>query len=236
MNTKKKTIQDYWKKLIAGKMEKCTLLLLAFLAYAGAANSQSQAYDNFEGKKFVSYGSKNGVLDTVAKNPAPGGVNTSAKCAMYVRNRSKKFDNIKMNITGKLSDVSTYATYTGIPPKIKLKVYTTAPAGTLVEILLGDKQGNNAYPEGTHSQFQAHTTVSNAWEELEFKFAQIPEGSKTTSSQVNQITLLFNPNSSSSDTYYFDDLSGPSVIAAEKTEAVSTQVQATKIEDPASAK
>ncbi len=228
MNTQNLTIQNYWKKSMSGKMEKCTLLLFAFLIYAGSANSQSQTYDDFEGKKFVSYGSKNGVMDTVAKNPAPGGLNTSAKCAMYVRNRSKKFDNIKMNVSGKLSDAGTYATYTGIPPKIKLKVYTTAPVGTLVEILLGDKQGNNAYPEGTHSQFQAHTTVSNAWEELEFKFAQIPEGSKTTASQVNQITLLFNPNSSSSDTYYFDDLSGPAVVAAEKAEATTTQVQATK--------
>ncbi|MFY9309047.1 MAG: hypothetical protein WAQ28_08360 [Bacteroidia bacterium] len=228
MNTQTKNAQSYWKQLIAGKMETATALLFAFFIYAGNTNAQTQTYDDFEGKKFVTYGSKNGVLDTAAKNPSSSGVNTSAKCAMYVRNRGKKFDNIKMNVSGNLSDVSSYATYTGIPPKIKLKLYTTAPAGTLVEILLGDKTGNNAYPDGTHSQFQAHTTVSNAWEELEFKFAQIPEGSKTTSTQVNQITLLFNPNSSSSDTYYFDDLSGPAVISGNKTESVSTQVKAEK--------
>ena len=228
MKTQKKSIQDYWKQIIVNNMGKSTLLLLVFLMQAGAANSQSQTYDDFEGKKAILYGSKNGVLDTAAKNPAPGGINTSSKCAMYVRNRGKKFDNIKMDVSGKLSDVSNYATYTGIPPKIKMKVYTTAPAGTLVEILLGSKAGNNAYPEGTNSQFQAHTTVSNAWEELEFKFAQTPEGSKTSTTEVDQITLLFNPNSSSSDTYYFDELSGPAVSSAQKTEAVSTQIQTTK--------
>lgn len=233
MNTQKQTVQLNWKQLITGKIETAAILLFSFLVYAGTASSQTQAYDNFEGKKSVTYGSKNGVLDTTAKNPSPGGINTSSKCAMYVRNRGKKFDNIKMNISGNLSDVSNYATYTGIPPKIKLKLYTTAPAGTLVEILLGDKTGNNAYPDGTHSQFQAHTTVSNAWEEVEFKFAQIPEGSKTTSSQVNQITLLFNPNSSSSDTYYFDELSGPAVVSGSKTEAVSTQVKAEKSSESA---
>jgi len=181
-----------------------------------------------KGKKWCSMVQKNGVLDTAAKNPAPDKVNNSAKCAMYVRNHGKKFDNIKMNIAGKLSDVSMYATYVGIPPKFKMKVYTTAPVGTLVEILLGNKIGNNAYPDGTNSQYQAHTTVSNAWEELEFKFAQIPEGSKTSATDVDQITLLFNPNSSTSDTYYFDDLTGPAIVAeksdksdkSEKAEAV----------------
>ncbi|MES2590712.1 MAG: hypothetical protein V4608_02420 [Bacteroidota bacterium] len=205
-------------------MKKCSLLFSVFLFPTVLAFSQAQVYDNFEGTKSVFYSSKNGVLDSAAKNPGSSSVNSSAKCGMYVRNRTKKFDNIKMNVSGKLSDVSTFATYTGIPPKIKMKVYTTAPAGTLIEILLGNKLGNNAYPEGTNSQYQAYTTTSGAWEELEFKFAQVPEGSQTSTSQVDQVTLLFNPNSTTSDTFYFDDLSGPSVIAVDKTktESIST--------------
>jgi hypothetical protein len=192
-------------------MKKCSVLLSAFMIQLSVF-AQNQVYDDFEGQKVVKYNAKNGVLDTVVKNPAPNDVNKSEKCAMYVRNRAQKFDNIKMPLNGKLTDVSPYATYVGVPPKLKMKIYTTAPVGTLVEILLGDKNQNNAYPGGTNSQYQAYTTVSGQWEELEFKFAQIPEGSETPTTGVNQVTLLFNPNSSTSDTYYFDEISGPSVI------------------------
>jgi hypothetical protein len=176
--------------------------------------AQTSIYDTFEGQKLVHYASKTGVLDSLAKNPAPDTVNPSSHCALYVRNASKKFDNIKMALNGRLADVSLYATYLGIPPQLKMKVYTTAPAGTLVEILLGNSKGNNDYPAGTNSQYQAYTTKSGQWEELSFKFSQIPEGSETPTTNVNQLTLLFNPNTMSSDTFYFDEIRGPEIIPA----------------------
>jgi hypothetical protein len=202
---------------IAGrKIKKCALFISACVLGSGLAFGQGQLYDNFEGKKMLHYGERTGVLDTVAKNPAPGGINTSEKCGLYVRNGAKKFANIKMNLPQKLTGVEAYATYLGVPPKLKMKVYTSAPAGTLVEILLGSKRGNNDYPAGTHSQYQAYTTKSNEWEELEFKFSQIPQGSETSGGQIDQVVLLFNPNSATSDTYYFDDLTGPALLAPEK--------------------
>jgi hypothetical protein len=184
-------------------------LMAVCLFQAGSLLSQEQNYDNFEGSKMISYGERSGVLDSAVKNPAPNTVNNSPTCALYVRNASKKFANLKMNVPQRLTGVQQYATYEGVPPRIKLKVYTTAPAGTLVEVLLGSKRGNNDYPAGTHSQYQAYTSVSNEWEELEFKFSQIPQGSETAADQIDQIVLLFNPNSSTSDSYYFDDLTGP---------------------------
>lgn len=201
----------------AGRLKNCIVLISAFIFQVVPASSQNQTsqnqtYDDFEGTKVLYYAYKNGVLDTMVQNPAPNDVNKSEKCAMYVRNRAQKFDNIKMPLNGKLTDVSPYATYLGVPPRLKMKIYTTAPVGTLVEILLGDKSKNNTYPGGTNSQYQAHTTVSGQWEELEFKFAQIPEGSETPTNGVDQVTLLFNPNSASADTYYFDEISGPAVI------------------------
>lgn len=174
--------------------------------------SQPVVYDNFEGGKLVTYIEKSGVLDTLAANPAPDKINNSAKCALYIRNTSKKFDNIKMKLYANLVDVSDYTTYLGTPPKLKMKVYTSAPAGTLVEILLTSRRGNNDYPAGTNSQYQAYTTVSNAWEDLEFKFSQVPQGSETSATQVDQIVLLFNPNSNTSDTYYFDEITGPALV------------------------
>lgn len=186
---------------------------------AGILLGQTSKYDDFEGNRSVSYGSRTGVLDTMAQNPAPNPVDSSAYCALYVRNGTKKFDNIKINILGKLTNVPEYATYSGNPPQIKIKIYSTAPAGTLVEILLGTKGRNNEYPAGTHSQYQAHTSVSNEWEELKFKFSQIPQGSEASAAEIDQLTLLFDPNSLSSDTYYFDDLTGP-LLTAERSEKV----------------
>lgn len=195
-------------------MKNCVILFSFLFVQAGSMNVEPQVYDNFEGNKQLYYGARNSALDSTSGNPAPDNVNGSQKCAKYTRNSLKKFDNIKMSFLRKLNDVSLYATYIGIPSKIKMKIYTNAPAGTLVEILLGSRGRNNEYPAGTHSQYQARTSITNAWEELEFKFAQIPEGSETSAFQVDQLTLLFSPNSASSDTYYFDDIMGPSLEVA----------------------
>ncbi|HXB40663.1 MAG TPA: hypothetical protein VNZ49_08980 [Bacteroidia bacterium] len=215
------------RKMITYGMKKYQIFFSFFLLQAAAVFCQTIVYDNFEGNKVLYYGERNGVLDTLAKNPAPDSVNNSMQCALYIRNGSKKFDNIKMELVSKLSDVSPFATYLGVPPKIKMKIYTTAPVGTLVEILLGSKRGNNDYPAGTNSQYQAYTTVSNKWQELEFKFSQIPQGSETSTTQIDQVILLFNPNSSNSDKYYFDEITGPRLIV-EKSEPIATPTEVTK--------
>ena len=197
----------------------------ASLLLCGRGFCQVTTYDNFEGNKYVCYPSNSVSLDTLTKNPKPNDVNSSSTCAKYKRNPDKKFDNIKMCLPANLADVSAYATYTGTPPKIKMKIYTSAPPGTLVEILLGSKGHNNEFPAGTHSQYQAYTTKSNQWEEIEFKFSQIPKGSETSAAQVDQMTLLFNPNSSSSDVFYFDEIQGPQLVST-----TTTPVQTTKSE------
>lgn len=208
-------------KRIKERSKRSCILISLFLFQLGAGICQTTTYDTFEGSKVICYGERSGVLDTTAKNPAPDAVNESPNCALYVRNSSRKFDNIKMKLKTNLSDVSAFATYLGEPPKIKMKIYTSAPPGTLVEILLGSKNRNNDYPAGTNSQYQAYTTVSNKWEQLEFKFSQIPQGSETSTQQVDQVTLLFNPNTSTSDTYYFDDITGPELVM-EKKDMIAT--------------
>lgn len=198
---------------------------------------QLETWDNFDGVKSLYYGTRSGTLDTLAENPA-GNMNNNdtnrsdmnrnnnmnndmgqnnnviptGKCGKYVRSGKTKFDYIKMNLKGKLIDVNSFATYSGIPPKMKMKVYSTAPAGTLIEIQLG-KKSNTSYPAGTNSQYQAYTTKTGAWEELEFKYSQTPKGSETSTTNIDQITLLFNPGTSTSDTYYFDDIMGPALVS-----------------------
>lgn len=204
-------------RLQSGK--KSWLVVTFFMFQMGLIFSQKVVYDNFDGKKFIHYGERSGVLDTVAKNPVRDTVNNSLNCASYTRNASKKFDNIKMSVHGRLTGVNEYATYLGIPPRFRIKVYTSAPPGTLVEILIGSKNGNNDYPAGTNSQYQTYTTKTNAWEELEFKFSQVPQGSETAFDQIDQVTLLFNPNSSTSDIYFFDEITGPGIV--EKQEPIA---------------
>lgn len=205
-------------RLLSGK--KFWLIATFFMFQMGVIFSQKVVYDNFDGKKFIHYGERTGMLDSLAINPTKDSVNKSHGCALYKRNASKKFDNIKMCVHGRLTGVEEYATYLGIPPRFRIKVYTSAPAGTLVEILIGSKNGNNDYPAGTNSQYQTYTTKTNTWEELEFKFSQVPQGSETAFDQIDQVTLLFNPNSSTSDTYYFDDITGPGIV--EKQEPIAT--------------
>jgi hypothetical protein len=194
-----------------------TLIYIIFvlLLQYGISFSQSQVYD----ARSIFVGSKTGNLTHSISSPKNTEACNKAKYYKYQRNPKQKYDNIKFNISGKLLDVSKYATHNASALKLKMKIFTTAPAGTVVEIQLG-KRANNAYPEGTHSQFQTITTVSNEWEELEFDFSQVPVGSQTDASQINQITLLFNPNSLSNDIYYFDDITGP-LIGAERTESAS---------------
>jgi hypothetical protein len=197
------------------------ITLLALIT--GGFLSAQQSYDNFEGNSLVCYNvTKGGKIDTLAANPAPDKINGSAKCAKYTRNSKEKFDNIKMCAKGKLSDVTKFATYTGQPQVIKMKVYTTAPAGTLIELQLGKKDGP-AYPDGVNSQYQAVTTAVGVWEEVEFKFSQTPQGSQTSFEDVDQITLLFNPNTNSDHVYYFDDLTGPNVLPSTNVSVPAAQ-------------
>ncbi len=219
MKTQKKVFRLFGTKTIQGNMKKCAILFSACLFQVGSIYSQSVAYDNFEGNKSVHYGAKTGVLDTLAENPSKNSINGSKKCAKYVRNGKQKFDNIKMNLFGKLIGVDKYATYAGVPSTFSMKVYTTAPVGTIIELQLG-KNGKHEYPVGINSIYQAHTTVSNAWEIVQFKFSQIPKGSETSETQIDEILLLFNPNSLTADTYYFDDITGPSLVS-EQSELIA---------------
>ena len=185
---------------------------LLFLLLSVYGTAQNQLYDDFEGSRSVHYVSKTGTLDTAFHNPSPDKINGSEKCAKYIRNAKQKYDHIKLRPMGNLTDVTAYASYLGTAPMIKMKVFSTAPIGTMVEIQFG-KVSNTPYPQGTHSQYQAFTTVTNAWEVLEFRFAEIPAGSETASNEINQLTLLFDPGSANRYTFYFDELSGPAILS-----------------------
>jgi hypothetical protein len=51
---------------------------------------------------------------------------------------------------------------------------------------------------------QAKTTKTKAWEELIFKLILKPDGN-TPEGSIDQLVILFAPNSSNSDVFYFDE-------------------------------
>ncbi|MBA3901109.1 MAG: T9SS type A sorting domain-containing protein [Bacteroidetes bacterium] len=111
-----------------------------------------------------------------------------------------------------LKGVENYAANGAAAPKIKMKLMTDELPGTVVELQLGRKDDVN-YPSGVHSHFRAFTTVSNEWEELEFDFINIPNGSLTGPGDIDRITILFEPESFNNSTFYFDDMKGPELAS-----------------------
>jgi len=212
MKTKKNILQKCNEKTIRLNKIIYAIIFTVGLFQSGTILSQNQTYGIFEGYRSLYFSSKSGILDTAAKNPAMGKVYNKETCAKYVRSAGDKYDNIKLTFMSKLADVNKYASYTANAPMITMKVYTTAPVGTLIQVQLA-KSGKNDYPAGVYAEFQARTTTTNNWEVVKFKFAQMPKGSEVNSTQVDQMNILFNPNTSTKDTYYFADITGPSLVA-----------------------
>lgn len=210
MKTKKTAIQDLWTIFTSGR-KKYLILFSACILWGAIINAQSQTYEDYRGSKTMCYGDRSGILDTTAQNPAPNKINSKEICVKYTRSGTDKFDYLKLSLSGKLTEVNQYATWTGNPALIKMRVLTTAPVGTTIEIQLA-KKGENEYPAGVNSQYQGKIRVRNAWHEVVFKLVQIPKGSKVSPKDIDQLNILFNPNSLTNDIYYFDDVKGPPIV------------------------
>lgn len=184
------------------------LLLIMMTIVIGQVVTAQQNYNDFEGSKTSYFGFFTGNLDTIMTNPEINMIDSSSHCAKYVRD-TVLYDNLQIHPNNKLVDVINYASPSA-SMKIKMKLYTTAPIGTPIQLQLGSSS-IASYPAGVQSEYTAITTVQNGWQQLVFNFSQIPAGSTVTAANVDKIVLLFKPNSKTTDTYYFDDLSGPTV-------------------------
>ncbi len=190
-------------------MKKICLLMSVVLLSAGLSFSQ-QKYFSTESLNLVEYGYRDGKLDSAYANPKVNNVYKSTKCIQYKRS-SSKFDNVKVHPKGKFEDVALFATFDSTAQKIKMKVFSTAPVGAIIEIQFA-KKGIDDYPKGVHSQYQSKTKKQNEWEELTFDFVNWPEGSQVSSSEIDEIVILFSPNSTVINEYYFSEMIGPKLI------------------------
>jgi hypothetical protein len=114
---------------------------------------------------FVSF---DGGTGAVVENPSATGINTSNAVARIVRDGGAVYAGGKIL----LSDNLDFSVLT----KITMKVYTTAPIGTIAKFKL---EG-----EGVNVEVDARTTESGKWETLEWIFAG-------TSNDLNEIVFMF---------------------------------------------
>jgi hypothetical protein len=142
---------------------------------------------NFEGdittSDFVDFG---GGTAIVIANPLPSGINTSGSVGQIVRDGGAIFGGSKIILTDNL-DFSVLT-------KITMKVYTTAPVGTVVKFKL---EGGGA------DDIDTNTTVSGEWETLEWVFV----GTQNT---LNEIVFMFDfgnvGDGTANSTFFFDDI------------------------------
>ena len=189
-------------------MKKLYIFVLIYIFILDAKGQQN--YCDFEGNKVINFGLSNGILDSFAINPGANSINGSNYCARYIRDTSL-YDIIRIYPILRLVDVSTYADTSSQAPKIKIKLYSSAPVGTEIQLQLG-KKSIDTYPAGTHSSYAGITTAQNAWELVTFYYYESPIGSMVLPTDIDKIILLFHPLSNSRDTIYFDDLQGPPLI------------------------
>jgi hypothetical protein len=186
-------------------MKRIVYVLLSFVFLKTVCSQQ--IYFNGEDAKLIVFKTWTGQLDSMFANPDTTGIDTTKYCGRYKRN-SEPYDNIKIVTYARLLDVNSYASESPMAPKIKMKIYTSMPAGSKIHLQLGTKSDDN-YPSGIHSEFWATTKVVNEWEELEFNFSELTPGGHTDIEDIDKVILIINPGSLAQDVFYFDDLKGP---------------------------
>lgn len=160
-------------------------------------------HDDFQSNRNVLYPVKTGVLTEAVANPSATGINTSALVGKYVRNSSELYDVLNIrNVT-----ITNANDYVYGRKRLSFDIYTSAPVGTKISMQLENSNVTTAtnYPSGRHSGFKATTTVQNKWETIEFEFEKIIDPN-TSALSINNVVLLFESNSNSGATYYFDNL------------------------------
>jgi hypothetical protein len=162
-----------------------TTLSLIFIAAIGY--TQSLPIDFETGITTSNFVDFDGGVGTVIANPQSSGINTSATVGQIVRNGGEVWSGSKISLAANL-DFSTNNV-------ISMKVFTTAPAGTVVKFKL---EGGGAAAEK-----DASTTTSGAWETLTWDFTGTP-------ASFNDVVFMFDfgnvGDGSATSTFLFDDV------------------------------
>jgi beta-glucanase (GH16 family) len=167
-------------------------------------------YEDYQNIRNLTFKDANGTYTPAFANPNASGINTSANVGKYVRNSVEKYDNIAFNVT-----INNIADFKSGTKKFAMDVYTSAPVGSLVTWQAESSASvPSNYPTGRHSVYQAVVKQTNTWHTLIFSYQNAPDAS-TADNEVNRFVFLFEPNSNSGNTYYFDNLRNVNLVTTE---------------------
>ncbi len=210
-------------------MKKITLLTCCLSLFGTMASAQV-LYDDFESNSAAMFGTttkfnyiatSQGLTTLNAANPDNTGINTSAKVGKWER-PNVAYQATQFATFQTMSDMSVYATNTGTPPKIKMKINTDAPIGSEVLITIGSRT-DMGYPSGAYTTFITTTTVKDEWEQLTFNWN--PNGIYNPVLDANQdfgfasatdcgrFVIQIAGNATTAYVVYFDDIEGPELEA-----------------------
>ncbi|MFD2785734.1 discoidin domain-containing protein [Hymenobacter rubripertinctus] len=160
-------------------------------------------FENYDNIRNLPFRKADGTYVAPSANPSASGINTSANVARYTRNATAQYDALMLTTT-QVKDGSAYAAG---QKRFALDVYTSAPVGTIVSWQLESSAVSNSgnYPTGRHSVYQAVVKQTNAWHTLTFSYTSAPDPG-TADADVDNVVLLFGPNSTSGAVFYLDNL------------------------------
>jgi beta-glucanase (GH16 family) len=160
------------------------------------------AIDNVETVRTTYWVGGSGNYKAGVTNPDKDSLNTSNSVNRYYRNGGTAYDAMFLR-----TDVIHAAKEFEDGKMIfKMKVYTTAPVGTEVNLNFENRaRAKGDYPLGRRCVLQAKTTKERAWDELVFKLILKPDAG-TPEGSIDQLVLLFAPNTNSTDVFYFDEI------------------------------
>ncbi|WP_375417156.1 discoidin domain-containing protein [uncultured Hymenobacter sp.] len=150
-----------------------------------------------------------GAYSPKVANPTPGGSNTSANVAKYVRSATAQYDLLYFNRNAAPLNAGALKNR---QQKFALDVYTDAPAGTPVlmgldaSTLLGTSENS-----GKHSNYLGTTTVQGAWHTVYFTFGSQPDNG-VPDNLVDRVAVLFELGKFTGTTYYIDNLRTVNVV------------------------
>ncbi|GAB3582554.1 T9SS type A sorting domain-containing protein [Hymenobacter daeguensis] len=194
-----------------------TKLLTAGVLLAGVTQASAQTlYDNFEATRIVAYPTTQGTFTQNTANPGMNAVNGSSTCALYTRDGAQQYAVIVVKPNNAV--MASVAPYAAGTKRISVKFRSPA-VGVVVQAVLQNstKSNTNQYPNGKFGgDFNATTTVANAWETLTFTYTAASAGNfdpTVAATDVDQMVLLVAPGTNNAATYYLDDIMGPELIA-----------------------
>ena len=189
-------------EVVANLSSSCGSSQVSIDVYVNPPVNYESSLENFDDPATVTSTYMDGTLTEIT-NPDTSGINSSALSGEYVRNSGAQYDVIAYNT----ASITNGADFTSRVKRFYIDVYTTAPAGSVVLFQLEDSSlaVPDNFPTGRHSRYQALTTIQNGWERLEVNFLDIPDGA-TSDTSLDTLVVLFQPNSTSGDTWIFDNL------------------------------